>query len=125
MKKITSLILVCVMLVGCVFAFASCAMRFGKYESELNIGIASYKVTLEFSFNNIKVTQKAKALGSSDTNVYEGSFNITGEGEDMEISFEFEEDCPVFSADSYEFEEGEDDDGKFVRIGVTKYYEVK
>lgn len=124
MKKITSLILVCALLVCCMFTFASCG-KFGTYEGEVDIAIAKYKVTLEFSFSNVKVTTKASAFGSSDTDVYEGSFKITGEGDEMEIAFDFEEDCPIFSADSYDYAEGEDEDGKFVKIGLSKYYEKK
>ena len=125
MKKITSLVLVCALLVCCVFAFASCSMRFGKYEGEVDLGIYKNKVTIEFMMSNVTVTVKNTVLGSSNTDVYEGSFEITGKGDDMEIAFDFEEDCPIFSADSYTFYEGEDNDGKYIEIGLTRYDAAK
>ena len=50
MKKILSLVLVCVLLVGCVLSFASCGMMFGTYENDL------LNVTWEFSLHNATKT---------------------------------------------------------------------
>lgn len=127
MKKITSLLLAVAMLVVCVFAFTSCNMlRFGKYESELDVGIAGGKTTIEFTLMAVKVTTTTKILGSSNSEIYEGTYSIEGEEGDLQITFDFDGEAPsVFSADSYDFKEGEDEDGKYIQIGLVKYHEVK
>ena len=127
MKKITSLVLVVAMLVVCVFAFTSCNMiRFGKYEAEVDALIAGGKTTIEFTLMMVKVTNTTTILGSSKSEVYEGTYTIEGEEGDLQIAFEFDGEAPsIFSADSYDFAEGEDDDGKYIKIGLVKYHEVK
>jgi hypothetical protein len=127
MKKITSLLLVVAMLVVCVFAFTSCNMiRFGKYEAEVDAVVAGGKTTIEFTLMMVKVTSSTTILGSTNTEIYEGTYSIEGEEGDLQIIFDFDGEAPsAFSADSYDFSEGEDEDGKYVKIGLVKYHEAK
>ena len=97
MKKIISTILVCVLLLGCVFTLASCSKTVsGTYEGKIDIGLASYAVT--YTFSGKKVTAVSKlTVGVVVSEEAKGTYEIT-ENEDgtMEITFDFEEEKTVF-----------------------------
>lgn len=87
MKKIISMIMVCVLLVGMLFTLASCAKLSGTYEDES--GLVSYT----FKGKNFS----AEALGVE----IEGTYKIKGDeitftyelmGEEVEETVSFEKD---------------------------------
>ena len=118
MKRIVSLVLACVLLLGCVFSLASCAtMLMGTYTNE------TLKTTYEFSGN--KVTKKTPSL-LGGTTVYEGTYEIKEDAENegkYTITFTWGED-----ADKEEdggvalpFSQGEKDGTKYIEILGIKY----
>jgi len=118
MKKIISTILVCVLLLGCVFTLASCSKTVsGTYEGKIDIGLASYAVT--YTFSGKKVTAVSKlTVGVVVSEEAKGTYEIT-ENEDgtMEITFDFEEEKTVFKDGSVTFAEGED----YIQLAGVKY----
>ena len=121
MKKVISMTLVCVLLLGCVFALASCGKTIsGTYELALS---EDNKTTYEFSGN--KVTKKTPSL-LGGTTVYEGTYEIKEDAENegkYTITFTWGED-----ADKEEdggvalpFSQGEKDGTKYIEILGIKY----
>lgn len=84
MKKILSVVLVCVMLVGMMCTLASCGTRLsGTYECE------KLNTTIEFKGKDFTMTTEIPFVGDV---VRTGTYEITGEEGDREIVFTFEED---------------------------------
>ena len=117
MKRIISLLLVCVLLVGSVFALASCSkMLSGKYE--LDAAVASK--TYEFSGNKVTITYEVLGFEKS----LEGTYKIAADEEGKEtITFTFAADAE--DADDYagefSFAEGKEGDESYIKIGGVKY----
>ena len=118
MKKIISLALVCVMLMGCVFALASCGKTLsGTYKGDAIVASATY------SFKGSKVTVTAEALGFEKS--FEGKYEITENDEgNTVIIFTFgDEDAEKYSGE-FSFAEGEEEGTKYIKIGGVKYNKV-
>ena len=114
MKKIISAILVCVLLVGSVFALASCGkMLSGKY-SDAVTGLTSY----EFKGNKVKVTAGAGNFAVSLDGTYKIAKNDDGKNE---ITFTFENDDDDKYSGTFSFSDGEENGKKYIKIGVVKY----
>ena len=121
MKKIISLVLTCVLLVGCIFTLASCStMLMGSYEAEVEILGQSASTTYEFSPFGFKQITKTKLLGNIETETEEGTYKIVEDSDgELEITLDFEdEDIKDVTAT---FEQGEG----YIKIGVITYEEVK
>ena len=119
MKKIISALLVCVLLVGCMFALASCGKTLsGTYEAKVVGTGASYE------FNGNKVTITASVLGFEKE--FEGTYEITKNDEDKEvIIFTFEsEDAESYDGE-FAFAEGTEGDTKYIKIGGVQYNKVE
>lgn len=132
MKKLVSLALVCIMLLGSVFALSSCGKIItGKYEADITAIGTGVVVTYEFSgLNKVTVTSKAKVLGfSSDAVVVTGTYEI-GEDEDGDttITFDYDEDKKADGAEkegvAVPFARGEEDGTKYIKIGGVKFEKV-
>ena len=112
MKRIISTILVCVLLLGCVFTLASCSkVLMGTYELDAVVGGVTY------DFKLTKVTITAEVLGQSKS--IEGKFKISenDKGEtQITFTFEDEENAKDYSG-TFSFEKGDD----YIKIGGTKY----
>ena len=116
MKKIISTLLVCVLLLGCVFTLASCSkLLYGKYELDAVVG----SVTYDFKVTKVAVT--FELLGQETT--VEGTFKITeNEKGESQITFTFEDEEKAKEyAGTFSFEKGED----YVKIGGVQYKKVK
>ena len=118
MKKIVSLLLVCVLLVGCVFALASCSKTLsGKYV----LGAEKTGASYEFSGNKVTVTYSL--LGVSK--VLEGTYEIVpdeeGDGESIIITIPGENDAAKKYSGSFSFVEGREGDESYIKIGGVKY----
>ncbi len=116
--KIMALALVAV--IACI-ALASCAKTIsGKYEGELNLGVAKYTVTYEFSGSKVEVTRKATTiLGTSDTTTVKGTYKISDNGEEITFTWDSEDD--VIEGGTFVFEETENG----IKIGAIEYKKVK
>jgi len=122
MKKFTKVIAVVLVLATLVCVFASCGHKLsGKYSGEVNVLVAKYKVTYEFSGNKVTVTHTASSLLGSKTEVVEGTYKITESANGMEITFTFEQEDDVAKNSTYSLEYGEG----YVKIGGITYNEVK
>ena len=121
MKKALSLILVCVLLVGCVFTLASCGkMLSGEYKSAITGNII-------YSFSMNKVTVTIDNIIGDDT-VYEGTYEIkkNEEGVYNVITFTFDnEDAQKLYGGNHNFAEGTESGQDYIRIGVLTYNKVK
>ncbi len=104
MKKILSAILVCVMLLSCVLVLASCGKKLsGTYTDET--GIVSY------TFKGKKV--EVEAFGATQ----EATYKIDGDT----ITFTVEIGGQEVEEES-SFEQGKDDNGKYIEIDGVKLY---
>ena len=120
MKKIISLMLVCVLLVGAALALASCGKTLsGKYSLK-----AFGAETVSFTFSGNKVSL---VLLSQEDSAIEGTYKI-GENDkgDSIITFDFgdNEDAEDYSGD-LPFSQGEEDGVKYIKIAGVKYTKAK
>lgn len=115
MKKTISVLLVCVLLLGCVFTLASCGKKLsGKYESALGSG-AYY----EFSGNDLTYSRKSLLGGNVVTT---GTYELT-EDEDGNsvIVITYGDSDDDAKSGTYPFSEGEENGVKFIKIAGVKY----
>ena len=117
MKKIISALLVCVLLVGCVFALASCGKTLsGKYKTGSGVLGKTYE------FNGNKVTITYFVLGTE--NSIEGTYEITKNDEEKDViifTFDAEEEDADDYAGEFAFAEGTEGDTKYIKIGGVQY----
>ena len=112
MKKTISAILVCVLLVSCIFALASCGKSLsGKYTADL----AVTEITYEFSALG-KVTKTENGILSDPVTV-EGSYKINDDGNKITLTFDDE-------ANTYELSTGTEDGVDYIKIDGVKYTKV-
>ena len=119
-KNFIRVIAVVLMLAALCTVFASCGKTLsGKYTNDdLNIGIYSYKVTYNFSGSKVTVTKTSSGIISgSNTNTYEGKYEIAENDNGMEITFTFENADDDVKSGTYKFEEGEG----YIKIGGIQY----
>lgn len=123
MKKFTKVIAIVLVLATLVCVFASCGKKLsGKYSGEINLGLASYKVTYSFKGSNVTVTKTASnIITGSSTETAEGKYEITETDNGMEITFEFETENDVAKSTTYTFEEGEG----YIKINGIQYNVVE
>ena len=117
MKRIISALLVCVLLVGVVFALTSCGKTLsGKYELDALVGSKTY----EFKGKDVTITYEVLGFEKSIKGEY--SIDKNDEG-NLEITFTFADD--VEDADDYKgtfsFAEGKEGDVEYIKIGGAKY----
>ena len=119
--KIVALMLVLVMALACL---ASCGKTIkGEYEAS----VLGTGVNLKFDGKDVAIT--VKVLGFSADPI-----KATYEIEDDKITFMIPEDAEISDEakdvledleEAAALEIGEDDDGKYIKIGSTKYYAVE
>lgn len=98
--------------------FASCNKTIsGKYTGEVNILLASYTVTYNFSGSKVTVTHTGTLLGASSTTTIEGKYSISENDNGMEITFTYDTEDDVVEGGTYSFEKGDD----YIKIGGVKY----
>lgn len=108
MKKIISAILVCVVMVGSIFALVSCGKSLsGEYEDVL-----TGNVTYEFGAFG-KVTKTVDNIIGDDT-VTEGKYEINDAGD--KITFTFNDE-----SETLDFAYGEENGVEYIKLGIFKY----
>ena len=120
MKRIISTLLVCVLLLGCVFTLASCGkVLSGKYELDAVLASKTY----EFSgLNKVVITYEALSVETTLEGTYKIAENDDG---DLEITFTFEDEEKADEyAGTFSFAQGEEDGVKYIKIGGVKYKKV-
>ena len=119
MKKTISAVLVCVLLLGCVFALTSCGKTLsGTYEFKVTDDI---KTTYEFSLNKFTKTITTGVLGYTKDDIVEGKYEIKEiEENQFEITFTWEADGAE-KTETVAFSEGEENDVAYIKLGGIKY----
>ena len=113
MKKILSIMLVCVMLVGAVCTFTSCGtILIGTYENE------TIYTSFEFKGNKFTMTLDIPYVDADV--VRSGTYKITGKDDEREIVFTFEEDGEE-KTETSKFSSGEKDGEKYIVIGGVTF----
>lgn len=124
MKRILSLVLSVVLLVGCVFTLASCGNNpSGTYVGEIKtevagIDLASISVTYEFEGKNFKVTYAGNlgGLGGS-LDPQEGTYEVSkADDGSLQITFTVEIDGETETSDPLPYEKGDD----YIKIDGVK-----
>ena len=122
MKKTLSAILVCVMLLGCVFTLASCGNKpSGKYQAKLEILGQSTTTTYDFKMNKVIVTVETEVLGNINTETTEYKYKVNKKDDgtltiDLTGEVEGEE-----KTNTYTYEKGDD----YIKIAGIQYNKVK
>ncbi len=115
MKKVISLVLVCVLLVGCVCVLASCGGPAGKYEA----GTSTY----EFDGKNVKYTWKLEIGTNTITNEQKGTFEVKVEDDgDKVIVFQWEDKT---ESETLSYAAGTEEGTNYIKIGGIQYFAVK
>ena len=113
MKKILSLMLVCVMLVGIVCTLSSCGnVLIGTYENE------TIYTTYEFKVNQFTMTIDIPFVDMDI--VRSGTYKITGKGDEREIIFTFDEDGKE-KTETYKFSSGKEDGKAYIVLGGVTF----
>ena len=119
MKKLTSAILVCILLLSCVLVLASCSKTLsGKYEADA-FGIAG----ASYEFRGNKVVMTAEIFGFEKD--FEGTYEIkdNDEGKTV-IVFTFgDEDVAKYEGE-FDFAQGTEDGKSYIKIGGVQYKKV-
>ena len=120
MKKIISLALVCILLMGTMLTLASCGtFLHGTYES------GTTKAT--FSGKKVTVVDEVTVLGTVISKTYEAEYKISEDDEgNKTIVFTYADGADkhlVFSGEKT-FAEGKENGKKYVRIGILTYEKV-
>lgn len=120
MKKILSVFLACVLLVGCICTLASCGKSLsGAYEAEVELFGQSASTTYDFSGKKVEIITKTKLLGSINTETVKGTYEIAEADGELEITITTEKDGEEVS-NTYTLEEG---DG-YIKIAGIQYNKV-
>lgn len=121
MKRIVSILLVCVLLVGTVFALASCAKTLnGTYE----LGSGFLGATYVFKGSNVSITYKAIGLEYT----LEGTYVISEDEEKGQIititinGEDAEEDKAEEYNGVHTLVEGKEGDVEYIKIDGVQYY---
>jgi len=122
MKKTLSAILVCVMLLGCVFTLASCGNKpSGKYQAKLEILGQSTTTTYDFKMNKVIVTVETEVLGNINTETSEYKYKVNKKDDGtLTIDLTGEVDGED-KTNTYTYEKGDD----YIKIAGIKYNKVK
>lgn len=123
MKKTLRIIAIAMVAVMLCLSLASCGKKLsGKYEAEINVLLASYTATYEFSGSKVEATKKMTVLGNINTTVLEGKYEIAElDDGSMEITITFESDDDDIKSGTYTFEEGEN----YIKIAGIQYNKVE
>lgn len=97
MKKTVRIFAVAIVAIMLCLSLTSCfgTKLSGEYESKVDVGIAEYQVVYEFKGSKVTVTEKSTVIGNVKKNTYEGTYKIEGKDDEMEITFDFEDEGAV------------------------------
>ena len=119
MKKIISTVLVCVLLLGCVFTLASCdKVITGSYKAGAT--------TINFKLNKVEIVDEVEILGKVSSTTYEAKYKVTEEDGKYYITFTYEDgaDKHLILNGKLALERGEKDGTKYVQIGIITYNKI-
>ena len=113
-----------------VLALASCNSKTlnGTYTSDTGFGsLVNSKVSYTFTAKKVVLTTTSTFLGSSQTNEYEGTYEIkTATDGTTQITITFSDDDVSTYSGTYAFEKGTDENGvETITIGLTTFVKTK
>ena len=120
MKKLLSTLIVCVLLVGCVFSLAGCVLSLGPMtfiSGTYEVDLAVTEVSYEFSPIGKVVLTVDPIIG--DDIVSEGKYKVNTDTN--EITLTFENDKAEEYSGTFAFSSGEEDGVEYIKIGIVKY----
>ena len=124
MAKITRVIALALVVALVCLTLASCGKTLkGTYSAELDVALASVKVSYTFKGSNVTLTVTGSTiLTGSSTQEYDGKYEIT-EAEDgtMSITFEFEDNNDDTKKYGGTQRFSEDKDAGTIKIGAFTY----
>ena len=124
MKKITRIVALALVIALACLTLASCAKTLnGTYSAELDVALASVKVSYTFKGGNVTLTVTgSNFITGSATQEYDGKYEIT-EAEDgtMSITFEFEDSNDDTKKYGGTQRFSEDKDAGTIKIGAFTY----
>lgn len=119
MKKILSVFLACVLLVGCICTLASCGKSLsGAYEADL----AVVEVTYDFKASGKVVLTLEPIIGNEMS--FEGTYEFNDDGDKITIAFDGEDEDAEKYAGTMSFAEGEEDGDAYIKLSGVKYEKV-
>ena len=115
MKKTISAVLVAILLVSSIFVLASCGGLSGTYKSgTTSLEFSGDKVTIKFDLGVVATTSTANYKLGEDDN---GNRTITFTYDEGQ-----KENSVLKNGIALPFNEGSDDNGKYIQITVLKFY---
>ena len=122
MKKTLSKLLVCVLLLGCIFSLAGCGpitVVTGKYKADILLA----EVTYDFgAFGGVTVIVDPIA---GDSYSFDGKYSVDNSTDPYEITFTFEDSEAKEYSGTFSFSSGKEDGVKYVEIAGIKYKQDK
>ena len=119
MKKIISGILLCALLVSCLFVLSACAPKLsGTYQADL---IAA-KATYAFESNgNMTLTLDPLAGGNIS---WEGTYEINEDTNEITITLNTDDSDASKYSGTHSFAQGEENGTEYIKIGSLRYTKI-
>ena len=123
MKRIVSLLLVCVLLLSCAVVLASCGKTLsGTYEAKVEAVGQSISTSYKFSGKKFELTVKTTFIGNVTTDTTSGTYEITENADGtLEIKFAVENDEGEVKESTYTLVKTDE----YIKIGNVQYNKVK
>ncbi len=119
MKKIISVFVACLLLVGCVCTLASCGKAIsGEYEADLLLAEVSYNFK---SSGKVTVTIDLPVV---EDVVVEGTYSFNKDGTEITITLDSENEDAEKYAGTMSYSEGVEDGEKYIKLDGVKYEKV-
>ena len=126
MKKTLSKLLVCVLLLGCIFSLAGCVTSVGPITvvtGKYKVDILLAEVTYDFgAFGGVTVIVDPIA---GDSYSFDGKYKVDNSTDPHEITFTFEDSEAKEYSGTFSFSSGKEDGVKYVEIAGVKYKQDK
>ncbi len=123
MKKLFKSVALLLVVVTLCLSLASCGKKIsGTYVAEVGGDMLGYTATYTFSGKKVDVKKEATVAGFAKTTELTGTYEITeNEDGELEITLSFETEDDDIKSGTFAFSEGEENDVKYIKIGLVKY----
>ena len=116
MKKIISVFVACLLLIGCACTLASCGKTLsGEYEADLLL------VEVNYSFKSSGKVTVTLDFPLVDDVVVEGTYKFNDEGDQITITLDSENEDAEKYAGTMTFAEGVEDGDAYIKLNGVKY----
>ena len=119
MKKILSCILLCALLVSCLFVLSACAPKLsGSYQADM----VAVKITYAFESNG-KMTLTMDPLIGGNISL-EGTYEINEDTNEITISLNSDNADANKYAGTFSFAQGTEGDNEYIKINGIQYTKI-